>query len=129
MSEWLKEHAWKACVGETLPWVRIPLSPPFVLPGRGATEAVQLQSLACGSWLRHKSIATSRPEYRLNSQVSGGLARDLSRRWNSNVPSQADLLEQLDLKPSEIELESPKSVACRSGMGMMIVVPTFTKGK
>ena len=23
MSEWLKEHAWKACVGETLPWVRI----------------------------------------------------------------------------------------------------------
>src|SRR5687768_3504198 len=29
MSEWLKEHAWKACVGETLPWVRIPLSPPL----------------------------------------------------------------------------------------------------
>ena len=28
MSEWLKEHAWKACVGVTLPWVRIPLSPP-----------------------------------------------------------------------------------------------------
>src|SRR6185436_7358868 len=28
MSEWLKEHAWKACVGETLPRVRIPLSPP-----------------------------------------------------------------------------------------------------
>src|SRR6218665_1854741 len=26
MSEWLKEHAWKACVGETLPRVRIPLS-------------------------------------------------------------------------------------------------------
>ena len=30
MSEWLKEHAWKACVGETLPWVRIPLSPPVL---------------------------------------------------------------------------------------------------
>ena len=30
MSEWLKEHAWKACVGETLPWVRIPLSPPVI---------------------------------------------------------------------------------------------------
>lgn len=28
MSEWFKEHAWKACVGETLPWVRIPLCPP-----------------------------------------------------------------------------------------------------
>src|SRR5262245_18827072 len=29
MSEWLKDHAWKECVGETLPWVRIPLSPPL----------------------------------------------------------------------------------------------------
>src|SRR5687768_5179200 len=28
MSEWFKEHAWKACVRETVPWVRIPLSPP-----------------------------------------------------------------------------------------------------
>jgi hypothetical protein len=27
MSEWLKEHAWKACVLEKVPWVRIPLSP------------------------------------------------------------------------------------------------------
>src|SRR5262245_39823136 len=32
MSEWFKEHAWKACVGETLPRVRIPLSPPFDSP-------------------------------------------------------------------------------------------------
>src|SRR5215212_5296616 len=51
LSEWLKEHAWKACVGETLPRVRIPLSPPIprfvrfdahverlsVWPGRSAT--------------------------------------------------------------------------------------------
>ena len=29
MSEWFKEHAWKACVQETVPRVRIPLSPPF----------------------------------------------------------------------------------------------------
>ena len=28
VSEWPKEHAWKACVGGTLPWVRIPPSPP-----------------------------------------------------------------------------------------------------
>ncbi len=27
MSERFKEHAWKACVGVTLPWVRIPLCP------------------------------------------------------------------------------------------------------
>src|ERR1700691_6766888 len=31
MAEWLKAHAWKACLGETLTWVRIPVSPPLVL--------------------------------------------------------------------------------------------------
>ena len=34
VSEWFKEHAWKACVGETLPWVRIPPSPPFICKQR-----------------------------------------------------------------------------------------------
>ncbi len=28
MAEWFKAHAWKACKGETLSWVRIPFSPP-----------------------------------------------------------------------------------------------------
>ena len=30
MAEWLKAHAWKACIGETLSWVRIPFSPPLI---------------------------------------------------------------------------------------------------
>ncbi len=30
VSERFKEHAWKACVGEILPWVRIPPSPPIL---------------------------------------------------------------------------------------------------
>src|ERR1700731_4569062 len=29
MAEWLKAHAWKACLLERVTWVRIPLSPPF----------------------------------------------------------------------------------------------------
>ena len=28
VAEWFKAHAWKACIGETLSWVRIPFSPP-----------------------------------------------------------------------------------------------------
>src|SRR5262245_21945770 len=28
MAEWLKAHAWKACIRESVSWVRIPLSPP-----------------------------------------------------------------------------------------------------
>ena len=40
MSEWLKEHAWKACVGETLPRVRIPLSPPISLRSIGGASGL-----------------------------------------------------------------------------------------
>src|SRR5262249_9167754 len=28
MAEWLKAHTWKACIRETVSWVRIPLPPP-----------------------------------------------------------------------------------------------------
>ena len=42
MAEWLKAHAWKACVRETVPWVRIPLSP----PERPATPALRAPSTA-----------------------------------------------------------------------------------
>ena len=31
MAEWFKAHAWKACKGETLSWVRIPFSPPLII--------------------------------------------------------------------------------------------------
>lgn len=29
MAEWLKAHAWKVCLRETVTRVRIPLSPPY----------------------------------------------------------------------------------------------------
>ena len=29
MAEWFKAHAWKVCVPSQVPWVRIPLSPPY----------------------------------------------------------------------------------------------------
>ena len=32
VAEWLKAHAWKACKGATLSWVRIPFSPPSNKP-------------------------------------------------------------------------------------------------
>src|SRR5258708_38894123 len=32
MAEWLKAHAWKACLLERVTWVRIPLSPPVLYP-------------------------------------------------------------------------------------------------
>lgn len=58
MSEWFKEHAWNACVGETLPRVRIPLSPPFNLccAKRGVSGALYLQSAIAGSNSLNKAL-------------------------------------------------------------------------
>src|SRR5674476_356595 len=48
MAEWLKAHAWKACLGETLTWVRIPLSPPcnfcFQFPAESDCRSVHTSS-------------------------------------------------------------------------------------
>src|SRR5215213_4786050 len=40
VAEWLKAHAWKACIRETVSWVRIPLPPPLklILHGNFAPE-------------------------------------------------------------------------------------------
>src|SRR5205085_10133899 len=65
MAEWLKAHAWKACVRETVPWVRIPLSPPAgsgpralfgrcpVVSARDRTEMVAAAPLTLRHW-RHR---------------------------------------------------------------------------
>jgi integrase len=80
VSEWFKEHAWKACVGETQPWVRIPPSPPssFSLVNRyylrSATAVLLFSSIYLeesvasvyfrikdgGTW-RYRAIGRGRP--------------------------------------------------------------------
>ena len=55
MSEWFKEHAWKACVQETVPRVRIPLSPPFLSMKEIFTDLKsQLHPVFSLFWLRLK---------------------------------------------------------------------------
>ena len=62
MSEWLKEHAWKACVGETLPWVRIPLSPPnlvFVFFLSKSQEIDKERFLSANAPVSHELLSNS----------------------------------------------------------------------
>jgi hypothetical protein len=50
MAEWLKAHAWKACIRETVSWVRIPLPPPSLLrnPFSGDSQRrLEAPTLAC----------------------------------------------------------------------------------
>ena len=46
VAEWLKAHAWKACLGETLTWVRIPPSPPEYTPGFPSGQPIS-ETLDC----------------------------------------------------------------------------------
>jgi hypothetical protein len=43
VSEWSKEHAWRACVAAKLPWVRIPPSPLVTLAMRTDPRSVELR--------------------------------------------------------------------------------------
>src|SRR5436305_14083925 len=42
MAEWLKAHAWKACIEETLSRVRIPLSPPVIKIARISAQLIAM---------------------------------------------------------------------------------------
>ncbi len=48
VSEWLKEHAWKACSREIATWVRIPPSPPCAVGYRAPPNANSHRAPACG---------------------------------------------------------------------------------
>src|SRR5262245_26288173 len=100
MSEWLKEHAWKACVGETLPWVRIPLSPPASAPGARvarprellriemqiAVQEMRVQAIRTAARplerseqpalenLKRRRLDVARPERRVDVPIVRGLA-------------------------------------------------------
>lgn len=75
VAEWLKAHAWNACIGETLSRVRIPLSPPLSqgkIPGRFSPPA----SLGNHATIRHArrretvSSATMLGQYQANCAQS-----------------------------------------------------------
>ena len=51
VSERFKEHAWKACVGEILPWVQIPPSPPYFHNGKGNEGLAAEQEIFYKSFL------------------------------------------------------------------------------
>ena len=102
MAERLKAHAWKACVGETLPRVRIPLSPPIRINN--------LQASSLGFWVMHPAFALS-PYFPLRFSLrilptygrkpDSHLSRDFRRVHTSTVKkSAATIRSQCRLKNS-----------------------------
>src|SRR5262249_45172874 len=105
MSEWFKEHAWKACVGETLPRVRIPLSPPPSLADARlvSARAVFLFEATCFArrqrhrirlaplGLKRESLAhsTTIPLEDFNSAGGGSLSPEFSTFQRDRIVSPA----------------------------------------
>jgi hypothetical protein len=83
----LKEHAWKACVGETLPWVRIPLSPPI----KNASKTTDLTNSARSSVRPH------------NAPTLETLHRETGEEFDDTL-SKADASKQID----ELRQRSPR---------------------
>jgi hypothetical protein len=87
MAEWFKAHAWKACVRETVPWVRIPLSPPDQRIAH-RQPAGHVVGSACASrsrgWPSTAQASTS-PHTRLTSLTSRHMSclQNLSTRHDS----------------------------------------------
>ena len=75
VAEWLKAHAWKACIGESLSRVRIPLSPPpFALTGfgwRSHPGACQGEGCLPKPWRRETGAACS-ANFSRRSLMRGG---------------------------------------------------------
>gem|GEM_PF-6808141 len=90
MSEWLKEHAWKACVRETVPRVRIPPSPPVFAFGLGRGESLWRRGRVRtavppeGSTARVGGVGGARRAFEL-SGVAGECRR--GRAWQAGVPA------------------------------------------
>jgi hypothetical protein len=64
MAEWLKAHAWKACLGETLTRVRIPLSPPYIRTTVAGTRLAvyTFKSLCCWCRSPYHAFIRSKPD-------------------------------------------------------------------
>src|SRR5262245_65664417 len=76
MAEWLKAHAWKACIRETVSWVRIPLSPPALncyqrRSSRGGRGFARLR-------LRHAPVLVSLQRALIQPAVTSRTQRPIS---------------------------------------------------
>src|ERR1700687_2654802 len=81
MAEWLKAHAWKACLLERVTWVRIPLSPPYSLDCReirlpcSENRAKSLQFLNFCSETGPEKVSRFTPLASFHAFFSGGQTR------------------------------------------------------
>ena len=77
VAEWLKAHAWNACIGETLSRVRIPLCPP--LP---ATQCPEIQHFSAWILAAAQAGPSPGPPFR-SDPACASVTRQFCHLWRS----------------------------------------------
>ncbi len=88
MAEWLKAHAWRACVAEMLPRVRIPASPPncaFVRNGRVASGTLRVLFI---SWRSNGTHELTPPRHHLRIRFGDRPTKTISFHFFCSAPPQ-----------------------------------------
>src|SRR5579871_3875345 len=110
MAEWLKAHAWKACVRETVPWVRIPLSPPYLMLKLELTDLSRLGADLKVLGFNEQELAAAL------GRSPGGLVHE------DDVP---DLGQIAVAKPGDVWLLGPHRIGCGDSRDGGIVSPVL----
>jgi hypothetical protein len=122
-------HAWKACVGETLPWVRIPLSPPVLTHPRRILGISYV--FAAGLMAERNRVAPWVTHRQKPAEYDDGFnarSRDVSRGWSPATRRKSIARIRLgqraqpqrrfdDRRPERVRRRRRQEVACRRNEG------------
>jgi hypothetical protein len=94
MAEWLKAHAWKACIRETVSWVRIPLPPPVKLKLR-----INFQSLALYPQRKtHTALSPLPPPWSIEDIGAAFVVKDARAAKSSAITRKCVLARRYDAR-------------------------------
>ena len=105
MAEWLKAHAWKACMRATVSWVRIPSSPP---------RKILQDAIACEykGYAREDIAAIDKKSEPRRSDELRKLRTKLYADYKQDLSRYRELACQLH-KDRKVGLDDPEKPVCR----------------
>jgi hypothetical protein len=130
MAEWLKAHAWKACIGETLSRVRIPLSPPDHKSNRDRNCGGITGQASCGR-PNHLWRTRARRSY-AQSRTTAGTSPNHHPITRHGPPrrfvTRINAVERVSMRPSCVRTTKLSGREARSACGTALRKASESKG-
>ena len=120
MAEWFKAHAWKVCVPERVPGVRIPLSPPISPAKAGLVVPDRVRAR---SHKRTGKTSRAAKRIRLIEATPSGKARFAHSLSPPISPTKAGLVVPASGSCWSVELPDPAPVPSRRGCQIRSTCP------